>query len=112
MDDEEEDMSRPISQHWGTPFGDVKYEDRPTRIAAGQAAAGITAALPTSQSHNNNVGSVSALPCSVLRQPHVPFHGEDGVHVRGACLHVRSLQVPDGELCTNSRVSRTFWRFD
>uniref|UniRef100_A0A3Q1HMF6 Uncharacterized protein n=1 Tax=Anabas testudineus TaxID=64144 RepID=A0A3Q1HMF6_ANATE len=61
MDDEEEDMSRPISQHWGTPFRDVKYEDLPTQISAGQALAGITA-----------------------RQPHIPFHGKKGLHVEPA----------------------------
>uniref|UniRef100_A0A3Q3E4V6 Bcl-2-modifying factor-like n=1 Tax=Labrus bergylta TaxID=56723 RepID=A0A3Q3E4V6_9LABR len=46
MDDEEEDMSRPISQLWGTPFRDIKYEDPSTQITAGQ-------------SHNNN--SISAM---------------------------------------------------
>ncbi|XP_068580611.1 BCL2 modifying factor 2 [Cebidichthys violaceus] len=81
MDDEEEDMSRPISQLWGTPFRDVKYEDRSTQISAGQAlAAAVTAAVPTSQSHNNNnsVG-INTLPCSLLRQPRVPFHGNAGL---------------------------------
>lgn len=81
MDDEEEDMSRPISQHWGTPFRDVKYEDLPTQISAGQALAGITAALPTSQSHNNNSIGINTLPCSLQRQPHIPFHGKKGLHV-------------------------------
>ncbi|XP_028997291.1 bcl-2-modifying factor isoform X2 [Betta splendens] len=76
MDDEEEDMSRPISQHWGTPFMDVKYEDRATQIAAGQAPAGTTAA---SRSHDNNNSGVNALPCGLLRQPHVPFHGNAGL---------------------------------
>uniref|UniRef100_A0A672GN88 Uncharacterized protein n=1 Tax=Salarias fasciatus TaxID=181472 RepID=A0A672GN88_SALFA len=58
MDDEEEDMSRPISQLWGTSFREVKYEERAAQIAAGQA--------------------IDALPCSFHRQPRVPFHGEDG----------------------------------
>uniref|UniRef100_A0A3B4UNJ0 Bcl-2-modifying factor-like n=1 Tax=Seriola dumerili TaxID=41447 RepID=A0A3B4UNJ0_SERDU len=44
MDDEEEDMSQPISHLWGTSFRDVKYEDRATPIAAGQALTAVTAA--------------------------------------------------------------------
>ncbi|XP_018549986.1 BCL2 modifying factor 2 [Lates calcarifer] len=81
MDDEEEDMSRPISQLWGTPFRDVKYEDRSTPITAGQALAAVTAAVPTSQSHNNNNNSISinTLPCSLHWQPRVPFHGNAGL---------------------------------
>ncbi|XP_048106911.1 BCL2 modifying factor 2 [Alosa alosa] len=31
MDDEEEDMFRPISRCWGTPFMDVKFEERTTQ---------------------------------------------------------------------------------
>uniref|UniRef100_A0A671V631 Uncharacterized protein n=1 Tax=Sparus aurata TaxID=8175 RepID=A0A671V631_SPAAU len=79
MDDEEEDMSRPISQLWGTPFRDVKYEDRATQIAAGQALAAVTAAVSTSQSHNNNSIGINTLPCSLLRQPRIPFHGNAGL---------------------------------
>ncbi|XP_037305638.2 BCL2 modifying factor 2 [Pungitius pungitius] len=76
MDDEEEDMSRPISQLWGTPFRDVKYEERATQIAAGQALA----AAPTSQSHNNNNNEdIDAMPCSLHRQPRIPFHGNAGL---------------------------------
>lgn len=79
MDDEEEDMSRPISQLWGTPFRDVKYEDRATQIAAGQALAAVTAAVPTSQSHNNNNSiGINTLPCTLYRQPRIPFHGKEG----------------------------------
>lgn len=68
MDDEEEDMSRPISR-WGTPFGDVKLEERD-----------VHAALPTSQSLNNNNNGVgiNALSCTLHRQPRVPFHGKRG----------------------------------
>ncbi|XP_039455310.1 uncharacterized protein LOC120433297 isoform X1 [Oreochromis aureus] len=73
MDDEEEDMSQPISQLWGTPFRGVRHEDRVAQIAAGQALAAVTAAMSTSQSHSNN--SVNALPCSLQRQPCLPFHG-------------------------------------
>lgn len=72
MDDEEEDMSRPISQLWGTPFRDIKYEDRATQIAAGQAV------VPTSQSHNNNSIGLDTLSCSLPRQPRIPFHGKEG----------------------------------
>ncbi|TKS76077.1 hypothetical protein D9C73_009762 [Collichthys lucidus] len=79
MDDEEEDMSRPISQLWGTPFRDVKYEDRTTQIAAGQALAAVTAAVPTSQSHNNNSIAINTMPCSLFRQPRIPFHGNAGL---------------------------------
>ncbi|XP_041814541.1 BCL2 modifying factor 2 isoform X1 [Chelmon rostratus] len=75
MDDEEEDMSRPISQLWGTPFRDVKYEDRATQIAAGQAIA----VVPTSQSHNNNSIGINTLPCGLYRQPRIPFHGNAGL---------------------------------
>lgn len=81
MDDEEEDMSRPTSQYWGTPFRDVKYEDRPTHIGAGQALAGVTAALPTSQSQNNNSININTLSCGLQRQPHIPFHGKEGRHI-------------------------------
>ncbi|KAM9840154.1 BCL2 modifying factor 2 [Aulostomus maculatus] len=77
MDDEEEDMSRPISQLWGTPFRDVKYEDRATQIESRQALAAVTAAVPTPQNHNNN--SISTLSCSLHRQPHIPFHGNAGL---------------------------------
>lgn len=79
MDDEEEDMSQPISQLWGSPFVGVKYEDRATQIAAGQAFAAVTAAMSTSQSHGNN--SVNTLPCSLQRQPCIPFHGFAGVRL-------------------------------
>uniref|UniRef100_A0A8C3AH06 Uncharacterized protein n=1 Tax=Cyclopterus lumpus TaxID=8103 RepID=A0A8C3AH06_CYCLU len=65
MDDEEEDMSRPISQLWGTPFRDLKYEERATQIAAGQALAAVTAAV---------IG-INTLPCGLHRQPRIPFHG-------------------------------------
>lgn len=75
MDDEEEDMSQPISQLWGTPFRGVRHEDRVAQIAAGQALAAVTAAMSTSQSHSNN--SVNALPCSLQRQPCLPFHGKE-----------------------------------
>ncbi|XP_042246850.1 BCL2 modifying factor 2 isoform X2 [Thunnus albacares] len=75
MDDEEEDMSRPISQPWGTPFRDVKYENRATQIA-GQALPTVTAAVPTSQSHNNNSISINALSCGL---PRIPFHGNAGL---------------------------------
>ncbi|XP_076004857.1 BCL2 modifying factor 2 [Genypterus blacodes] len=65
MDDEEEDMSRPISQLWGAPFRDVKYEDRATQTATGQALAVVTAAaVPATHSHNNNSISINALPCT------------------------------------------------
>lgn len=80
MDDEEEDMSRPISQPWGTPFRDVKYEDRATQIATGQALAAVTAAVPTSQSHhnnNNNSIGISTLRCT-LSQRRIPFYGKEG----------------------------------
>ncbi|XP_041832376.1 bcl-2-modifying factor-like [Melanotaenia boesemani] len=77
MDDEEEDMSRPITQSWGTPFRDLKYEDQATQIAARQALTAITAAVPTSQGHNNN--SVNTLPCRIHRQQRIPFHGNAGL---------------------------------
>ncbi|XP_070705911.1 bcl-2-modifying factor-like [Pempheris klunzingeri] len=77
MDDEEEDMSRPISHLWGTPFRDVKYEDRATQIVAGQALAAVTAAVPTPQSHHNN--SIGTLPCGLHPQPLIPFHGNAGL---------------------------------
>ncbi|CAN9507387.1 unnamed protein product [Ophioblennius macclurei] len=89
MDDEEEDMSRPISQLWGTTFREVKYEERATQIAAGQALAAVTATaaaaaataatVSTSQSHTNN-NSIDALPCAFHRQqPRIPFHGNAGL---------------------------------
>ncbi|KAK2856278.1 hypothetical protein Q5P01_005013 [Channa striata] len=79
MDDEEEDMSHSMSQPWGTPFRNVKYEDQATQIAAGQALTGIISALPTSQSRNNNSISINTLPCSLQRQPRIPFHGNAGL---------------------------------
>lgn len=83
MDDEEEDMSQSISQLWGTTFRDVKYEDRASPIAAGQAFAAVTAAMPTSQSRNNNSISINVLPCSLHWQPRLPLHGEKGMR----CSH-------------------------
>lgn len=74
MDDEEEDMSRPISQLWGTPFRDIKYEDQATQMAA--QALGV---VPTPPSHHNNNSIGSGRPtCGLHWQPHVPFQGEDG----------------------------------
>lgn len=84
MDDEEEDMSRPISQLWGAPFRDVKYEDRATQTATGQALAVVTAAVPASQSHNNNSISINALPCRLHRQPRMLFHGKQERDMRDA----------------------------
>lgn len=78
MDDEEEDMSRPILQLWRTPFGEVEYGNQTTQMAAGQAITAVTVAVPMLQSHNNNNGiSVNALPCSLHWQPRIPFHGEE-----------------------------------
>lgn len=77
MDDEEEDMARPISL-WGTPFGDVKFEDRATQTATGRALVAVTAAASTSQSHNNNSIDINALPCRSYQQPHILFHGNAG----------------------------------
>ncbi|XP_072298168.1 uncharacterized protein [Eucyclogobius newberryi] len=70
--EDEEDMSRPISQLWGTPFRDIKYEDPTSPMAAGQALAAVTVAVPTAQSHSI---SINALPCSLHWQPRTPFHG-------------------------------------
>lgn len=80
MDDEEEDMSRPILQLWRTPFGEVEYGNQTTQMAAGQAITAVTVAVPMLQSHNNNNGiSVNALPCSLHWQPRIPFHGNNGL---------------------------------
>ena len=75
MDDEEEDMSRPISPLWGTPFMDVKYEDQATQMPAEQALTAVAAPVPTSQGLNS---SINLLPCSSHRQPRIPFHGKGG----------------------------------
>lgn len=66
MDDEEEDMSRPISR-WGTPLGDVKSEERGVHVTA-----------PTSQSHNinNNGVGINALSCTLHQSPRVPSHSK------------------------------------
>ncbi|XP_068610267.1 BCL2 modifying factor 2 [Brachionichthys hirsutus] len=77
MDDEEEDMSRPISQLWGTPFRDIKYEERATQITAGQALA--AAAAPSSRSHGDGSIGISTLACGLFRQPRMPFHGNAGL---------------------------------
>lgn len=74
MDDEEEDMSQPISQLWRTPFRDVKYEGRASRIHAQQALA----AVPTPHSHANYSINIGTLPYSLHWQPRVPFHGKEG----------------------------------
>ncbi|XP_035473819.1 BCL2 modifying factor 2 [Scophthalmus maximus] len=79
MDDEEEDMSQPISQLWGSSFRDIKYEDQARPIAAGQALAAVTAAVPASQSHNNNSIGINMPPCSLHWQPRIPFHGSAGL---------------------------------
>lgn len=71
-------MSLPIPQLRVLPFGDVKYEDRATQIAAGQALAAVTAtaaaAVATSQGHGNH--SINALRCSIRLQPSVPLNGK------------------------------------
>lgn len=74
MDDEEEDMSRPISQIWGTPFRDIKYEERATQMAGQALAVG-----PTPQSHDGI--STGRPPCALHWQPRVPFQGEEGRNV-------------------------------
>uniref|UniRef100_A0A1A8IW53 Bcl2 modifying factor 2 n=2 Tax=Nothobranchius TaxID=28779 RepID=A0A1A8IW53_NOTKU len=75
MDDEEEDMSRPTSQLWGSTPGTAKYEDRALQMSAGQALA--AAAVVASHGRNNN--SISSLPCSSLRPP---LNGNAGLHFR------------------------------
>uniref|UniRef100_A0AAQ4PNU4 Bcl2 modifying factor 2 n=1 Tax=Gasterosteus aculeatus aculeatus TaxID=481459 RepID=A0AAQ4PNU4_GASAC len=74
MDDEEEDMSRPISHLWEMPFRDLKYDDRATHIGQAGRALATAAAAPTSQGHNNNNNDVDAMPCILQLQPRVPFH--------------------------------------
>lgn len=63
MDDEEDDMSRPVSQLWGTPFRDVKFQERAIQITGGED-------FPL-QEHATDVPS-----CSFRWQPRRPFHGE------------------------------------
>ncbi|KAM4529121.1 BCL2 modifying factor 2 isoform 1-T1 [Fundulus diaphanus] len=87
MDDEEEDMSLPISQLRVLPIGGVKCEDRASQIAAGQALAAVTAAVATSQGHSNN--GINALPCSIHRQPRAPINGSAGLP-----LHLPAQFVP------------------
>ncbi|XP_038143440.1 BCL2 modifying factor 2 [Cyprinodon tularosa] len=77
MDDEEEDMSLPISQLRVLPFEDVRYEDRATQIAAGQTLAAVTAAVAASQGHSNN--GINTLPCSIHLQAPIPFNGNPGL---------------------------------
>uniref|UniRef100_A0A3P9JZK2 Bcl2 modifying factor 2 n=1 Tax=Oryzias latipes TaxID=8090 RepID=A0A3P9JZK2_ORYLA len=67
MDDEEDDMSRPVSQLWGTPFRDVKFQERAIRISAGEDVT----AMPASQENSTDVPS-----CRFRWQPRMPFHGE------------------------------------
>lgn len=67
MDDEEDDMSRPVSQLWGTPFRDVKFQERAIQISAGEDVT----AMPASQENSTDVPS-----CSFRWQPRMPFHGE------------------------------------
>ena len=83
MDDEEEDMFRPISQHWGAPCMGVKYEDRAAQATAGQSpvASNATASNATSQTHNNNnsISINNTLPCrSQQQQFHILLHGKKG----------------------------------
>ncbi|XP_077367221.1 zinc finger CCCH domain-containing protein 14 isoform X2 [Festucalex cinctus] len=72
MDDEEEDTSRPISQLWGTPFRDLKYEERTTQIEARRTPVAELALAPRLHDNNN---SISALACTLQMQHRVPFHG-------------------------------------
>lgn len=64
-------MSRPISQLWGTPFRDIKYEERAGM--AGQALA-VTPSPQTHNSNNNSIG-VGRPSCGLHWQPRVPFQG-------------------------------------
>ncbi|XP_036066430.1 BCL2 modifying factor 2 [Oryzias melastigma] len=66
MDDEEDDMSRPVSQLWGTPFRDVKFQERAIQITGGGD-------FPL-QEHATDVPS-----CSFRWQPRRPFHGNAGL---------------------------------
>lgn len=84
MDDEEEDMSRPISHLWEMPFRDLKYDDRATHIGQAGRALATAAAAPTSQGHNNNNNDVDAMPCILQLQPRVPFHSKHAVFSNGA----------------------------
>ncbi|XP_078798693.1 BCL2 modifying factor 2 [Oryzias latipes] len=70
MDDEEDDMSRPVSQLWGTPFRDVKFQERAIQISAGEDVT----AMPASQENSTDVPS-----CSFRWQPRMPFHGNAGL---------------------------------
>lgn len=73
MDDEEEDMSRPVSQTWGTPFMDVKYEDSPSPSPAGPPSAD-TVAVSVSPGNNNEEEE----SCGTEEQPSMLCHGNTG----------------------------------
>ncbi|KAM4713313.1 BCL2 modifying factor 2 isoform 1-T2 [Anableps anableps] len=86
MDDEEEDMSLPISQLRVLPFRDVKQHEQ---WPSSQTVATVTAAavVATSQGHNNN--GINAMSCSIHLQPRVPFNGNAGLP-----LHLPAQFVP------------------
>lgn len=65
MDDEEEDMFRPISRCWGTPFMDVKFEDRATQTNS-------SAVVPRR-------GSGNLLPCRLAQESRPFFRGNAGL---------------------------------
>ncbi|KAM6954009.1 bcl-2-modifying factor-like [Aplochiton taeniatus] len=74
MDDEEEDVSRPVSQTWGTPFMEVKYEDSPSPSPAGRPSSD-TMAGSVSSGDNEEEEEES---CRMGEQPSLFCHGTIG----------------------------------
>ncbi|KAL2081814.1 hypothetical protein ACEWY4_021632 [Coilia grayii] len=65
MDDEEEDMFRPISRCWGAPFVDVTFEDRVTQTNS-------SAVVP------RRGGSSGMLSCRLAHEPRPFLRGNTG----------------------------------
>ncbi|XP_036406532.1 bcl-2-modifying factor-like [Megalops cyprinoides] len=69
MDDEEDEVFRPISRCWGAPFGEIKYEDRGTQTPSPALRAG---------------GGM--LPYGVAREPRRLFYGNAGFRLHFPAL--------------------------
>ncbi|XP_062407383.1 BCL2 modifying factor 2 [Sardina pilchardus] len=84
MDDEEEDMFRPISRCWGTPFMDVKFEDRATQTNSSAVVPGRGSGM---------------LPCRLAQESRPFFRGNAGLrwHFPALFEPARGLGVLEDE---------------
>ncbi|XP_064195597.1 bcl-2-modifying factor-like [Anguilla rostrata] len=69
MDDEEDEVFRPVSRCWGAPFREIKYEDRGTQTPS-----------PALRLRDG------MLPCGVFEEPRRLFYGNAGFRLHFPAL--------------------------